>query len=93
MKQVFFILALVAVCHCNLFASETLLKLSDILKAMNLEVTVLLSMFFVVVEVAKDDLALPKQTFRITHIMFNPPPSYSILSSYNLKSQFFAKEH
>jgi len=37
MKQVFFILALVAVCHCNLFASETLLKLSDILKAMNLE--------------------------------------------------------
>ena len=71
MKQVFFILALVAVCHCNLFASETLLKLSDILKAMNLEVTVLLSMFFVVVEVAKDDLhdlALPKQTFRITHM-------------------------
>ncbi|XP_063691524.1 uncharacterized protein LOC134823857 [Bolinopsis microptera] len=37
MKQVVFILALVAVCHCNLFASETLLKLSDILKAMNLE--------------------------------------------------------
>jgi len=37
MKQVIVILLLVTLCQCNLFASETLLKLSDILRAMNLE--------------------------------------------------------
>ena len=38
MKLVIVTLLLVTVCQCNLSASDTLLKLSDILRSMNLEV-------------------------------------------------------